>query len=223
MGGLGSGRPSGSGRRTVELHRAIDVNQLQREGCLRPGWAGSWQWTSEGSQTGLIALKADVDRIRLSYKARVAEGEWQDVEEDVRIARAPCRFGGTRAYFICPGIVNGVACRRRVTKLHGAGRYFLCRHCYRLTYASQNEGVLDRTHRRIRKINRRLGRGDRPPDMIPAKPKGMWARTYQRLRDRIDEDESRAETMFVTQGQQLLDRIYRHTKRQTRRKEGFWS
>ena len=28
----------------------------------------------------------------------------------VRIVRVPCRFGGTRPYFICPGVVNGT-CR----------------------------------------------------------------------------------------------------------------
>ena len=46
MGGLGSGRPSGSGRSTVEACRSIDVNRLHREGCLRPGWGGGWQWTA---------------------------------------------------------------------------------------------------------------------------------------------------------------------------------
>ena len=37
MGGLGSGRPTGSGRDTVEACRSIDVNQLHRKGCLRAG------------------------------------------------------------------------------------------------------------------------------------------------------------------------------------------
>jgi hypothetical protein len=48
--------------------------------------------------------------------------EWKDVEEAVRIVRIPCRFGGARPYFICPGLVNGIACGRRVAKLHGPGR-----------------------------------------------------------------------------------------------------
>jgi hypothetical protein len=39
-------------------------------------------------------------------------GEWEDVAETVRIVRVPCRFGGARPYFICPGFVNGVACGR---------------------------------------------------------------------------------------------------------------
>ena len=40
MGGFGSGRPSGSGRDTVEACRSLDVNRLHREGCLRAGWCG---------------------------------------------------------------------------------------------------------------------------------------------------------------------------------------
>ena len=50
MGGFGSGRPSGSGRDTVEACRAIDVNRLHKAGCLRAGWAGGWQWTRDGEK-----------------------------------------------------------------------------------------------------------------------------------------------------------------------------
>jgi hypothetical protein len=56
------------------------------------------------------------------------------------------RFRG-RLDFICPGIANAVACCQRVTKLYGAGIYFLCRHCYRLGYASHRE---DRYHCALR-------------------------------------------------------------------------
>jgi hypothetical protein len=47
------------------------------------------------------------------------------------------RFGGSRAYFICPGPHDGTDCGRRITKLRLSGRYFLCRHCNALAYASQ--------------------------------------------------------------------------------------
>ena len=43
------------------------------------------------------------------------------MDETIRITRLPCRFGGTRPYFICPVVVNGIACGRRVAKLHGPG------------------------------------------------------------------------------------------------------
>jgi hypothetical protein len=137
MGGFGSGRPSGSGRGKVENSRSINVNQLHNAGCLRPGWRGGWQWTSNGERVAWINLRAEADCVHLSYRVRIGGVEWEDVEETVRIVRVPCRFGGSRAYFICPGFVNGIACGRRVAKLHGPGRYFLCRHCYRLAHGSQ--------------------------------------------------------------------------------------
>jgi hypothetical protein len=99
------------------------------------------------------------------------------VAETVRIVRVPCRSGGARPYFICPGVVNGVACRRRVAKLYGPGRYFLCRHCYRLAQASQSEGRWDRPLHRANKIRQRLGGEPGMDAPFPDRPKGMWRRT----------------------------------------------
>src|SRR4051794_29978958 len=113
MGGLGSGWLSGSGRNTVKSCRSLDINRLQRTGCLEPGWAGNWQWTRDGELVALINLRADVDRLRLTYRVSKCNGEWEDVDETVRIVRVPCRFGGRRPYFICPGLVNGSYCGRR--------------------------------------------------------------------------------------------------------------
>ena len=52
---------------------------------------------------------------------QAARANWEVVDETIRITRLPCRFGGTRPYFICPVVVNGIACGRRVAKLHGPG------------------------------------------------------------------------------------------------------
>jgi hypothetical protein len=180
MGGLGSGRRSGWGRETVEGCRSIDVNRLHREGCLAAGWSGGWQWTRDGKKVAWITLSAGNDRLHLSYRVRVAGGEWEDIDETVRIVRLPCHFGGARRYFICPGVVNGVACGRRVTKLYGSGRYFLCRHCYRLAYQSQREQPHERALRRANNIRMRLG-GD--PGMLspfPGKPRGFRTRCAAR-------------------------------------------
>ena len=126
MGGLGSGRPSGCGRGKVEACRSIDVNRLNRDGCLKPGWLGFSQWTRHGEKVAsIIIMLAGADLLSLSYRGRIGGGDWEDVKESVRIVRVPCRFGGARPYFICPGVVNGIACGRRVAKLYEPGRYFL--------------------------------------------------------------------------------------------------
>jgi hypothetical protein len=102
-------------------------------------------------------------------------------------------------------LVNGIACRRRVAKLHGPGgyflcRYFLCRHCYRLAHASQSEGAWHRALRRANKIWERLG-GDPGTADLPLKPEGMWQRTYERLVEEVFKAEMRAAEAFVVQGE----------------------
>jgi len=207
MGGFGSGRPSGSGRDKVEYSRSIDVNRLHREGCLHAGWMGGWQWNQGAEKVASINLRAEPDWLHLSYRVRIAGGEWDNIEEPVRVVRVPCRFGGARPYFICPGVVNDIACGRRVAKLHGPGRYFLCRHCYRLAHASQSEGTWDRTLRRANKIKQRLGGDPGMAAPFPPKPKGMWRRTYDRLREEAFDAEMRAEEAFEINAARLLARI----------------
>lgn len=148
---------------------------------------------------------------------RIGGGEWENVAETVRIVRVPCRFGGTRPYFICPGIVNGIICGRRVAKLHGAGRYFLCRHCYRLAYASQSEGTWHRTLRRANKIRQRLGGDPGMTSPFPPKPKGMWRRTYEGQCHRVFEAEMIADETLAHRTKRLLARID-----QSKQKRSFW-
>jgi hypothetical protein len=192
MGGLGSGRSSSLGRDTVESCRSIDVNRLHREGCLTADHCGSWQWIHDGEKVASIGIRAEEERLVLNYRYRGYDGEWEDVTEPVPIVQVPCRYGGSRPYFRCPGVTNGIACGRRVTKLYGKGRYFLCRHCYRLTYASQSEGAGDRALRRAGKIRMRLGGDPGTLSPFPARPKGMWRRTYRRLRREAEMAEHRS-------------------------------
>ncbi|MBZ0254142.1 MAG: hypothetical protein K8I02_12450, partial [Candidatus Methylomirabilis sp.] len=113
----------------MESVRALDVNRLHRTGCLAPGWQGGWEWRQGGVREAWITLESNRDRLVLTYRVRTPGEEWQDVRESVPIARVPCRFGGTRPYFLCPGAWNGAVCGRRAVKLYGAGRFFLCRRC----------------------------------------------------------------------------------------------
>jgi hypothetical protein len=216
MGGLGSGRPSGSGRNTVESCRSLDINKLQRTGCLEPGWAGGWQWTREGEQIASIGLRAEADRLHLSYRVCIQD-EWKDVTETVGIIRVPCQFGGARPYFICPGVVNGIHCGRRVAKLYQGGQYFLCRHCYGLAYASQREDEMDRALRRANKIRVWLGGQLGMASTFPDRPKGMWRRTYDHLEQSVSAAEQRADAALAIKFERLVKAD------QPRRKRSFWA
>lgn len=218
MGGFGSGRPSGSGKSTVEACRSINVNRLHREGCLVPGWSGGWEWKRDGKRVAWISLRTEENRLVLDYRYRRNNDDWQSIKEPVRIIRVPCSYGGNRPYFICPGVVNGIECNRRVVKLYGADRYFLCRHCYRLAYSSQREDRMDRTLRRANNIRQRLGGEPGMCSVFPRKPKGMWLRTYDRLRNEAFKAEEEADMAFAIHAERLLSRLD-HPKRN----RSFWS
>ncbi len=203
MGGIGSGRPAGRGRDPVESCRSIDVNRMHQEGCLSPGWRVGWQWTREGVKVASINLRAEEDWLHLSYRVRMAGSEWEDVEQTVRIVRVSCRLGGARPYFICPGIVHGIPCERRVAKLYVLGRYFLCRHCHRLVHSSQSESAWDRALRRANKIRMRLGGEPGIAAPFPPRPKGMWRRTYERLRGEAFQAEQLADEAFFDHAEKL--------------------
>jgi hypothetical protein len=182
-GGLGSGRWKNRARKTVESYCTLDVNYLSEKGWLRPGRSGTSRWLV-GGEIVSINIRAEAERVRLSYTVR-GDGGWEDMAEIIPIVHARCRFGGSRSYFICPGPRNGTDCGRRITKLHLSCRYFLCRHCNQLTYASQYEQPWQRALRRANKLKQRLGIDVGIAEPLPEKPKGMWTRTYGCLLDEI--------------------------------------
>ena len=83
------------------------------------------------------------ESLRLIYTLKKhSTGEKKDFDYSVRLTTTPLPWGGFRFWFICPI----VGCGRRVSVLYLApgGDYFACRHCYRLSYESRQEGYRDR-------------------------------------------------------------------------------
>ena len=183
MGGLGSGRYSGCGKATVEGCRSIDVNRWHKDGFLRPGHWFSWQWTRDGEKVASINVSVAERLVRLNYRYRVqGDDDWEPVQQAIPLTWTGCYFGGQRPWFICDVHASRIYCGRRVAKLYGAGRLFACRQCYGLAYQSQRERAYDRALTRTQKIRTRLGGSPSLGEPFPDKPKGMWWRTYERLR-----------------------------------------
>ena len=204
MGGYGSGR---QGWRTkVEHCRSLDVNRLRKAGCLEPGTIGIWEWKEDGERVASIGLRGEEHAIRLVYRWSGWDEDWQDIDYRVPIVRKACNFGGERPYFLCQGVVNGRYCGRRAVKLFGAGRYYLCRHCYGLSYASQSEFAHDRALRRANKRRMRLGGYPGTEELIE-RPKGMWRRTFEREVEAIYADEELADRLFFCRIASLLGRL----------------
>jgi hypothetical protein len=179
MGGVGSGNRYRFDKKTTidECHN-LDVRDLYRDGLLRPGNCFRSSWSRAGKEMASIRGFVYPDRLILSYRRRSGlGGEWEDVEEPVPLEWTPCNFGGERPWFICPGVL----CCRRVVILYGLGKYFLCRHCYDLSYESQRKDKKDRALRRAQKIRERLGGSRSMMEPFPERPKGMHHNTYMKL------------------------------------------
>jgi hypothetical protein len=183
MGGYGSGRTGH--KRKVGQCLSLEVSQLHRENCLQLGRRGHWVWSLDGAETGRISYHTDERGLSLSYRFRQHGDDWESVSQTLRIIRADCNYGGTRPFFRCSGVVNGRHCARRVGKVFLGSRYFLCRHCSQLAYASQSEEHYDRMLRRANKLRVALGGEAGTANWIAPKPKGMWHRTYERKKFEI--------------------------------------
>jgi hypothetical protein len=183
LAGVGSGNWYRFNKKTTtEEGYSVDVRYLHRNGLLKPGHYFSLRWSRAGRETGSIRGVVSGDgrpeQVILLYRHRRGlGGEWEDVREPVELAWTACNFGGKRAWFICPG----VDCGRRVAILFGLGKYFLCRHCYDLSYQSQRDNKMYRALRRAQDIRRRLGGSANMMEPCPEKPKGMHLETYERL------------------------------------------
>ncbi len=176
MGGPGSGTWYRWTKKTyADELKNIDVRYLKKQGLLKPGYTGSLSWSRNGESTGSIGYTMHTDRMILNYRHRQYDEDWQDVKDTIRLVQTACHFGGYRKWFICP------SCSKRVGILYGPSKFFRCRTCYGLAYASQSEGQLDRMCRKARKIRRKLDFGiecwepDCLSDPIFMKPKGMEA------------------------------------------------
>jgi hypothetical protein len=149
MGGSGSGRWRWHDKKTtVEECSILSAGKLVRDGIIAPspgsGWL-SWTNTATGAQTASLGYSREVDNdlvvLRLRYTVTRRNGEAVDVDEPVVLRTTPSAVGGKRWWFVCPLVVGGRVCHRRVGKLFlpPSARYFGCRRCHDLTYTSCQE------------------------------------------------------------------------------------
>jgi hypothetical protein len=128
-----------------------------------------------GIASGTVWLKYDINHLLRSTGPQ---------DYAIRLETTPCRFGGSRWWWVCPQT------GRRVAKLYlpdGQTR-FVSRGPggYDLAYASQRENKYDRAHRRGRRIRRKLGSPHSAAhNPVPPKPPRMRRSTYARLRYKL--------------------------------------
>jgi hypothetical protein len=153
-------------RKTVEKCLIVDISWLRKKGFFK----GPNKWLVEWT-TGLIEFKKSITIINklnefITFVYVLTNNYTKEKEEiiyDVELIKTPCNFGGFRYWFKCPGVKEGVPCGRLSIKLYlsPGGNYFLCRHCYDLTYRDrQKKGgycfEVGRLRKKIEKIDEKL-------------------------------------------------------------------
>jgi hypothetical protein len=185
MGGLSSGYwYRWNSKATVGSQDKIDIRVLSKLGLLHQGIVLDFSRTSRGENCGLISLRVETDRLVLIYRNLQKGGAFEQIKDEIFFDWTPCNYGGYRQCFLCP------RCKRRVAVIYRR-KYYRCRHCYNLTYYSQQESKSDRLMRKAKKIRIRLGASQNLTVPVLLKPKYMHQKTFDRLRKETDDASNR--------------------------------
>lgn len=140
MGGIGSGNfEPRDAKPVVEDCLILDVTMLSRQGWLKSGVTGAFEWISETTGQPILSVWSDVERDakrNLVLWLRCVEPFRQAFYVPIRLEKTKPNWGGTRSWMTCPVEKNGGCCGRRVAKLYYANGSFGCRQCHNLTYRS---------------------------------------------------------------------------------------
>jgi hypothetical protein len=164
MGGSGSGNSyhwwRSDKKTVVEDCLRLDANRWMREGILKANHFafGSRRWEYHSGHCFSVSYELNTldptsPHVRLYYTwVWTSTQQQESADYRVQLATTRPRFGSLRWWFICPLVVNGRACGRRVGKLYlpPRARCFGCRRCHDLTYTScQESRKYDGLFRRI--------------------------------------------------------------------------
>jgi hypothetical protein len=178
-------------RARLESGLKLNLNQLARQGIIRPGACTgpvgiAWIGGSTGEQIATALITADMSgRYDGWFKIHLGQ-----LDQRIGLMTQPRHFGGQQWYFVCPY-------RHRLAsvlwKPPGA-QCFASRQTWRqVAYASQFKDRIDRAHHGKAKIKSRLcSMGGIDPDEwdFPPKPKWMRWSTYNRAEEKFDHYES---------------------------------
>ncbi|HEY2761433.1 MAG TPA: hypothetical protein VGI75_11840 [Pirellulales bacterium] len=116
----------------------VSVGDFHRRNRTRCSGTLRWTWGS-GREDSVGFTFTDRDGPTFTLEYRYSAGE--NVRIPVRLQSTDTEFNGSRWWFTCPLVVNGVACNRRIGKLYlpANAKFFGCRHCHNLTYRSCQE------------------------------------------------------------------------------------
>ncbi|MEK7519707.1 MAG: hypothetical protein AAB581_00470 [Patescibacteria group bacterium] len=138
----------------AEQNNSLGIFWLKKHGYLHKDYShrsGGITWTygySENKSSIGFAVSRDnwgtpderaYARLYYTHTDRW-NSEKEEMDYKIELTMTPCNYGGVRYWFICPLSKNGQYCGRRVGVIYSIGKWFGCRHCGGITYASQMQG-----------------------------------------------------------------------------------
>jgi hypothetical protein len=172
-------------RQTTDDIPSIVVRDLYVRGAPRQDPVRRQTWSFY--VTAEIELIAHEDHVTCTYRRVIRGREPEQISYDVPVSWTEPNYGGRRAWFHC----SHPWCRRRVGRLFLDDPHLVCRSCAGVVYRSQARPE----PKHVRKVERanavRVELGGRPVlnDPFPPRPRGMHQKTYERLRQEVQEIE----------------------------------
>lgn len=140
MGGYGSTRWDYHTKKLI-VEECLQISIFKFKKYLKPGLIASIEWKNNIFgiyDFNLIVIGSEhPSSIQISYYLGNHKKDEIKIKYSIQLSTSALSWGGVRYWFICPVI----GCGRRVGVLYLplGGKYFGCRHCYRLTYKSSQE------------------------------------------------------------------------------------
>jgi len=141
-------------KQEAEWSNKLSIFWLKKHGYLDKDFSyksGGIKWTygmSGGENSIGFSVKRDnwgmphqrtYINLRYTHTDRWSE-QRECMDYNIEFTTSPCKYGGVRYWFLCPLSKNGQYCGRRVGVIYSIGKWFGCRYCGNIVYASQMRG-----------------------------------------------------------------------------------
>ncbi|MDM8538603.1 hypothetical protein QUF70_17755 [Desulfobacterales bacterium HSG17] len=196
MGSLGSGRryKSDEVNKVVENQISINILDLKKRDCLKPGNISSRSYVINGREIGRIIISAEKDMLSLDYRFNGLSRQ-----QTVQIAHTSPNFGGRRKYLVCP------ECQAKREMIYfGENGKFACRVCHDFIFRSQQLPPHQRHAHMTEKYAQQLGGTDFI--LHGQKPLGIWGKTFFKLQDKYFMHRQKSCDLFIEYFNQTFEK-----------------
>lgn len=156
---------------------ALDCDYIAGWGALHPDSSHTIDFDDDALPRLAFKMAGDGQSFSVAYQWPASDRlqPTDFIQTRVELARRPCRFGGARAYFMCP------CCGRTTLRLAVLPEGLRCGRCGRVTWDSRRQRPLQRLMRKADKVASKLG-CDSWKDVPDRRPAHMRMASFEALK-----------------------------------------